>query len=525
MEEITYETGIRKWIIAATVVLCTLLELIDTTVVNVALNQLMGNLGATLSEVSWVVAAYGIANIIVVPMSGWFSVQFGRRKYFTGSVILFTIASFLCGNSTNIWELIFFRFIQGIGGGALMATSQSILYETFPPKERGLGQALFGMGVILGPTFGPTLGGYIIDNYDWPVIFFVNIPLGIVAALLSYTFIKEIKYNVKKQAFGDVDWLGMFLLILGIGSLQLVLEQGESNDWFDSKLIVLGTITAIVGVLGFIWRELTYEHPIVNLRIMKNPNTAFGTFLTLVVGFGMFAMVFTIPVFAQGTLGYTALQTGKLFIPGALLTGFTMPIIGGLMSRGMPPKYLSLLGFVFTIIFLVWMMQIVTPSTSDSDMFYPLIFRGLGLGLCMVPIMTYSMAGLTGADIPQAAGFTSMMRQLGGALGVAVVSAYLTKRVQVHRGDLSNYISTGNPLATDRLMAYTQNFKAKGFSADIAQQKAYKILDMVMMKQAYLLSFKDLFEFVTVFFMVCLPLILFMKSSRTAGVKPVTDAH
>ena len=525
MEEITYETGYKKWIIAITVVLCTLLELIDTTVVNVALNQLMGNLGATLSEVSWVVAAYSIANIIVVPMSGWFSIQFGRRKYFTGSVILFTIASFLCGNSTNIWELIFFRFVQGIGGGALMATSQSILYETFPPNQRGIGQALFGMGVILGPTFGPTLGGYIIDNYDWPIIFYVNIPLGIAAAFLSYTFIKEIKYNVKKQAMSDVDWLGMFLLILGIGSLQLVLEQGESKDWFDSDLITLGVVAAIVGVVGFIWRELTYEYPIVNLRIMKNPNTAFGTFLTFIVGFGLFAMVFTIPVFAQGTLGYTALQTGKLFMPGALLTGFSMPLIGALISKGTPPKYLSMAGFSFTIIFLLWMMQLVTPTTSDSDMFYPLMFRGLGLGLCKIPIMTYSMTGLSGAEIPQATGFTSMMRQLGGALGVAVVSSFLTNRVQIHRGDLAGYITATNPLATERIMAYTQNFKAKGFSPEIAQQKAYKIMDMVMMKQAFLLSFKDLFLFVSIFFILCLPLILFMKNSGSTGAKPVTDAH
>lgn len=525
MEEITYETGFRKWIIAITVTLCTLLELIDTTVVNVALNQLMGNMGATLSEVSWVVAAYGIANIIVVPMSGWFAVQFGRKKYFTASVILFTIASFLCGNSTNIWELIFFRFVQGIGGGALMATSQSILYETFPPKERGLGQALFGMGVILGPTFGPTLGGYIIDNYDWPLIFFINVPLGIVAAILSYTFIKDIKYNVKKQSMSEVDWLGMFLLILGIGSLQLVLEQGESNEWFESKMIVAGSVAAFLGIAGFIWRELTYEYPIVNLRIMKHPNTAFGTFLTFVVGFGLFAMVFTIPVFTQGTLGYTALQTGKLFIPGALLTGMSMPIIGKLISNGFPPKYLSFLGFVFTLVFILWMMQIINPATSEDDMFIPLLFRGLGLGLSMIPITTYMMAGLTGADIPQAAGFSSMMRQFGGALGAAVVSSYLTKRVQVNRSNLVGYINTSNPLATERINAYTQNFRAKGFSLDVAQQKAYKIMDMVLMKQAYLISFKDLFLFVSIFFFACLPLILFMKNSRTKGVQAASDAH
>jgi DHA2 family multidrug resistance protein len=524
MEQPTFEVGFRKWIIAVTVIICTLLELIDTTVVNVALSQLMGNLGATLSEVSWVVAAYGIANIIVVPMSGWFSIQFGRRNYFVGSVILFTVASFLCGNSTSIWELVFFRFVQGIGGGALMATSQSILYETFPPHQRALGQALFGMGIILGPTFGPTLGGYIIDNYDWPIIFFINIPIGIIATGMALTFIRDIKYDVVKQTLSQVDWLGIFLLILGIGCLQMVLEQGEREEWFESQMIVLGTIGAVVGVIGFIWRELTYEYPIVDLRILRNPNTAFGSFLTFIVGFGLFAMVFTIPVFTQGTLGYTALQTGMLFIPGALLTGFSMPIMGRLLSNGVPPKFLTLAGFIFTLIFLVWMMTLLTPGTSDGDMFYPLLFRGLGLGMSMIPLITYTMSGLSGAQIPQATGFTSMMRQLGGAFGVAVVSSFVTNRIQVHRADLLLNITSSNPLATERLNAMTRNFATRSASFDLAQTQAYKALEGVVMKQSSLLAFKDVFQFVAFFFLACIPLILFMRSRATAT--PVAmDAH
>jgi DHA2 family multidrug resistance protein len=523
--EPTFEVGYRKWIIAVTVIICTLLELIDTTVVNVALSQLMGNLGATLSEVSWVVAAYGIANIIVVPMSGWFSIQFGRRNYFAGSVILFTVASFLCGNSTSIWELVFFRFVQGIGGGALMATSQSILYESFPPHQRALGQALFGMGIILGPTFGPTLGGYIIDNYDWPLIFFVNVPIGIVATVMAFTFIRDIKYDVVKQTLDQVDWLGIGLLILGIGCLQMVLEQGEREEWFQSRLIVMGTLGAVVGVIGFIWRELTYKYPIVNLRILRHPNTAFGTFLTFILGFGLFAMVFTIPVFTQGTLGYTAMQTGMLFIPGALLTGFSMPIMGRLLSQGVQPKILTLLGFIFTLIFLVWMMNLLTPGTSDGDMFYPLLFRGLGLGMSMVPLMTYTMAGLSGAEIPQSTGFTSMMRQLGGAFGVAIVSSYVTNRIQVHRADLVQNITANNPLATERLNLLTRSFVSRGASFDLAQLQAYKAIEGMVMKQSALLAFKDVFQFVAFFFLACVPLILFMRGNKAAKAPIVTDAH
>ena len=315
-----------KWIIAFTVVLCALIELIDSTIVNVALSQLMGNLGATLGEVSWVVAAYAIANVIVVPMAGWLSSQFGRRNYYVGSVLLFTAASFMCGHATSIWELVGYRFIQGIGGGALMSTSQAILFETFPPKERGLASALFGLGVVVGPTVGPSLGGYIVDTFSWPWIFYVNVPIGIFAAFMAITFIKNSAYE-KKTAAEDVDWLGIGFLIMGVGSLQLVLEQGDREGWFESSFIIAFSIIAFIGLVCFIWRELTCENPIVNLRILKNNNLAIGTILSFVLGFGLFASVFIYPVFVQRILGFTALQTGYSLMPGALVTAFCMPMV------------------------------------------------------------------------------------------------------------------------------------------------------------------------------------------------------
>ncbi|HEX8330209.1 MAG TPA: DHA2 family efflux MFS transporter permease subunit, partial [Hymenobacter sp.] len=264
------ETGFTKWIIVITVVLCCLLELIDTSIVNVALTQMMGNLSATQQEVSWVVASYGIANVIVIPMTGFLAEQFGRRNYYFVSVVIFTLASIACGQSTNIWELVAFRFIQGIGGGALMATSQSILIDTFPPKQLPLGQALFGMGVIIGPTIGPTLGGYIVDNYDWPWIFYVNVPVGILASIFTLLFIRDperIK-NAIPRPLREIDWAGIGLLILGVGSLQLVLEQGETEDWFESAYINSFALLAAIGLIGFVWRELTARQPIVDLRIL-----------------------------------------------------------------------------------------------------------------------------------------------------------------------------------------------------------------------------------------------------------------
>src|SRR5438477_7579930 len=237
------ETGARKWIITITVVLATLIELIDTSIVNVALPQMMGNLSATLDEVAWVVTSYVVANVIVVPMTGFLSRLFGRRNYFAGSIVLFTVASFFCGHATNIWELVFFRFVQGAGGGALLATSQSILVETFPPEELGLANGLFGLGVVVGPTIGPTLGGWIVDNYSWPWIFYVNIPIGIIATLLTLSFIREAR---ERREVGSIDWTGIALLVVGIGSLQIVLERGERDDWFSASYIVALSVVAVL---------------------------------------------------------------------------------------------------------------------------------------------------------------------------------------------------------------------------------------------------------------------------------------
>src|SRR6476620_4533289 len=262
------EYGSRRVIITITAVFCALLEIIDTTIVNVALNDMRGSLGATLSEVSWVITAYSIANVIIIPMTSWLSQQFGRRNYFAASIIIFTVASFMCGNADNIWELVAFRFIQGLGGGALLVTAQTIITESYPAEKRGMAQAIYGMGVIVGPTLGPPLGGYLVDNFSWPYIFYINIPLGIIATFLTLTFVRSPKYGEKLKA-NQVDWWGIVFLSAFIGSLQFVLEHGQQDDWFSNSTIVTLSLISVVGLLLFIWRELTYKHPIVNLSVLK----------------------------------------------------------------------------------------------------------------------------------------------------------------------------------------------------------------------------------------------------------------
>jgi DHA2 family multidrug resistance protein len=522
------ETGFKKWIIVVTVVLCVLLELIDTSIVNVALTQMMGNLSATQQEVSWVVASYGIANVIVIPMTGFLAEQFGRKNYFFFSVILFTLASMACGQSTNLWELVAFRFIQGVGGGALMATSQAILIDTFPPKQLPLGQALFGMGVIIGPTIGPTLGGYIVDNYDWPWIFYVNVPVGILAAIFTALFIRDperIK-NAIPRPLREIDWAGIGLLILGVGSLQLVLEQGETEDWFDSAYIITFTVLAAVGVLGFIWRELAAEKPIVDLRVLgKSRNLAVGAFLSFVLGFGLFSSVFVFPIFTQRILGFTAAQTGYILLPGALASGFMMPIIGKALQAGVPQKYMIPVGFTIFFAFTFWMAAKISPTAGESDFFWPLMVRGVGLGLIFLPITTMSLAGLAGKDAGQAAGLTGMIRQLGGSFGVAIVGTYLERSLQANRVAQLPNISLYNTETVQRLQAFTQNFMAKGFPLEQAKQQAYAAMEGTLMKQVSLITYSQVFTSLGLFFLACLPLILLVKRTKPGEKMDLNAAH
>ena len=343
MQDSLVEYGARRVIITITAILCALLEIVDSTIVNVALNEMKGNLGATLSEVGWVITAYAIGNVIIVPMTSWLSQQFGRRNYFAASIIIFTVFSFLCGNATNIWELVFFRLMQGIGGGALLVTSQTIITESYPIEKRSMAQAIYGLGVIIGPTLGPPLGGYIVDNFSWPYIFYINIPIGIAATLMTLQFVRSPKYAEKRKA-SDVDWIGIGLLAITVGSLQYILERGHEEDWFASEWIVIFTISAALGFILFIWRELTFKYPIVELRVLKNSNLRIGTVMSFVLGFGLYGSTFIVPLYTQSILGWTALQSGALMIPAALTTAFMMPIIGRLLSKGAKQQILVSLG-------------------------------------------------------------------------------------------------------------------------------------------------------------------------------------
>jgi DHA2 family multidrug resistance protein len=523
-QNLLVEYGARRVIITITAIICALLEIVDTTIVNVALNDMKGNLGATLNEVGWVITAYAIGNVIIVPMTSWLSQQFGRRNYFAASIILFTFCSYLCGNATGIWELVAFRFLQGVGGGALLVTSQTIITESYPPEKRGMAQAIYGLGVIIGPTLGPPLGGYIVDHFSWPYIFYINIPIGVIATLLTLQFVRSPKYGAKKL-LKEVDFLGIAFLAIAVGSLQYVLERGHEEDWFNSSTIIILSITAVLGLYFFIWRELVAEHPIVELRVLKNGNLRIGTILSFIMGFGLYGSTFIIPLYTQATLGWTAQQSGALMIPAALTTAFMMPIIGQLLQKGVPQQYLVAGGMLVFFGFTFWGYKILTPDTSADNFFWMLILRGIGMGMLFIPITTLSLSTLKGQQIGQGAAFTGMMRQLGGSFGIAAITTFMSRQNIVHRSALVSHLDVNNLNVQQKVQALQHGFMAKGIPSNTALKDTYQSLEYMVMKQASVLSYMDVFLYLGLMFLICVPFVLLVKGNRKQKIDLAEAMH
>ena len=408
--------------------------------------------------------------------------------------------------------------MQGVGGGALLVTSQTIITESYPIEKRGMAQAIYGLGVIIGPTLGPPLGGYIVDHYSWPNIFYINIPIGIAATLLTLQFVRSPKYAEKKSA-SEVDWLGIILLAITVGSLQYILEKGHEDDWFESSTIIFFTSTAIFGLFFFLWRELTCEHPVVNLRALKNGNLRIGTLMSFILGFGLYGSTFIIPLYTQSVLGWTAFQSGMIMIPAALTTAFMMPIIGKLLTRGVKQQILVAIGLFAFFVYSIWGYTILTPDTGEEAFKWMLVVRGFGLGLLFIPITSLALSTLRGKEIGDGAAFTGMMRQLGGSFGIAAITTFLATRAVFYRADLVAKLDVSNLAVQQRVTGLTNNFIAKGYTPDRALQAAYKALDFTVTKQASVLSFMDVFLYLGLAFLVCIPFILLVRQKKGKAEK------
>ncbi|OUJ72312.1 DHA2 family efflux MFS transporter permease subunit [Hymenobacter crusticola] len=504
------------FLLCATVIAAAVMELIDTSIVNVALSHLSGNLGATLADTSWVITSYAIANIIVIPITSFLAARLGRRRYFIGSIILFTIASALCGTASNIWTLVAFRFVQGLGGGALLSTSQTIVFEAFPPEKRGVASALFGIGVFTGPTIGPTLGGYILDVSTWHWIFLVNVPIGIVVTIAAFLLVPE--PAAANRATLRMDWLGLLLLIVGVGALQVVLERGQEEDWFATPYITQLSVAAVVGLVAFIWWELTTNYPIVDLRVLKSRTLAVAALLTFVTGMGLFTSVYLTPVFAQRLLHFPVLDTGLLLLPGAVLAIFCLMLTARALQKGVPIPVVIALGFVLFFAF-SWRMAGLNGAAGKDDFYFPLILRGAGLALLTVPLTALAVSGLALKDIAQGAALNNMMRQLGGSFGIAIVNTYLATRFAEHRQSLVTHLSAVDLPVPERLASGTQLVIARlGQPVLEAQHRAYQLLDSTVNQQAGIQSYNDAFLLVGVFFLAAMPLLLLvLRRPQSSG--------
>lgn len=518
------EIGFRKFIITLTVIAAAVIELIDTSIVNVALSNMSGNLGSTLEDTAWVVTSYAIANVIIIPMTSFLAARFGRRNYYIGSILLFTAASMACGQAHNIWVLVAFRFMQGIGGGALLSTSQAILFETFPLSQRGLAAALFSVGVFIGPTIGPTVGGWIIDNYSWPWIFYINLPIGVAAAILSYIYVKE---PAHARSAAHIDWLGITLLIAGLGALQTVLERGETEDWFSSHWIVALTVVSALSLIGFVVWQLVAEHPVVDLRVLRSRALATAATLTFVLGFALFASVFIVPVFVQRLLGFSAFETGMLFLPGAGVAVLLLPLVGRALMRGVSPQWMVVTGFLIVAVFAARLGHL-NLAAGPGQFFWPIILRAVGLCLLTVPLTQLAVSGLKTRDIPQGVALNNMMRQLGGSFGIAFINTFLDHRAAVHRLDLVSRLAPGDPATDARVAQITASLSHQGYSPWEAAHRAWAVVEMLVQRQSNLLSYLDAYRLIAAICLCCVPLILLAGRPKTldaAASAAASESH
>jgi DHA2 family multidrug resistance protein len=508
--------AVNKWAVAVAVAIGALLEVIDVSIVNVALNEIQSSLGATLSQVSWVVSSYTVANVIILPLSAWLGRRFGKKNYFIWSLVGFTIASVLCGLATNLPMLIVARVLQGLAGGGLLAKAQAILFETFPKKEQAMAQAFFGIIVVAGPAIGPTLGGYLVTNVDWRWIFFVNIPVGIAAVILCMAALPK---DEAPPARTPIDWLSLGLLAAGLGALQTVLEEGNADGWFESQFIVTLSIVAVVSLVVFVMRQLRSPHPIVDLRVLRYRSLWAGSILSVVVGISLYGALFAIPIFASLIMHQTSQQIGMMLLPGAFASALAMPIVGRLLGK-FDARVLLVIGALILVL-AIHQLAGLSPQTGSNDLFVPLLIRSFGTVCMFLPLSMATLGPVPKEDIAAATGFYSLTRQLGGSVGVALLTTLLDQRQVFHRSVLIEHVGAADPGTLERVAALTRTFVAKGFGESDAHARALALLDGAVRQQAAVLSFGDTFWATAALILLSLPLVLLLGKSR--GRAPAAD--
>ncbi|HTK95882.1 MAG TPA: DHA2 family efflux MFS transporter permease subunit [Terriglobales bacterium] len=506
--------NINPWLVAVAVMASTFMEVLDTTVVNVSLPHIAGSLSATPEEATWALTSYLVANAIILPMTGWLANYFGRKRLLMLSVTGFTLASFMCGFAPNLPFLILFRVIQGATGGGLQPLSQAILLEVFPPQDRGKAMAFWALGIVVAPMLGPVLGGWLTDSYSWRWVFYINVPIGAVALLMTQAFVFDPPY-IKRREGAGIDYWGMGLLAVGIGSLQIMLDKGQEEDWFASHFIVWLAVLTVAGLALFIVREFTTEHPVVDLRVFRYRSYAAGTFLMTVLGFVLYGSTVLVPLLLQTLLGYPALQAGIVMLPRGLGSFLFMPLVGWLMSKIEPRRLLGT-GIIIAS-FSFWRFAHLNTQVGYWDFFWPLIIQGSAMGLLFVPLTTITNDPVPKEELGNATSLFNLMRNIGASIGIATVTTMLARHQQVHTNVLVGHVNAYDPASQTALRQMIAELQARGVDLTTATHQAYAALFGTVQQQAVMMSFNDVFWMLMIAFLCMLPLIFLMTKPKHHG--------
>ena len=503
----TEHRQVNPWIVAIAVMFGTFMEVLDTTVVNVSLPHIAATMSATIDEATWVLTSYLVANAIILPMTGWLAATFGRKRLLMMSVTGFTLSSFLCGIAPNLGSLIAFRILQGATGGALQPLSQAILLESFQPHERGKAMGFWGLGIVTAPILGPVVGGWLTETYSWRWVFYINLPVGIASIVMTQLFIFDPSYL--RRVAEKVDYWGIGMLVVGIGSLQYVLDTGQEADWFASKSILTLAILSGVTLTALLIHEWTTDHPIIDLRVFKERSYATGVFLMTMLGFVLYGSMVLLPVMLQTLLGYPAIQAGIAMAPRGMGSLVMMPIVGFLTSKVDMRKLLAV-GFTVAGFTLIWLGQL-NLQAGYWDFFWPQLLQGTGMALTFVPLTTVSMQAIPPERMGNATSLFSLMRNLGGSVGIAMVATMLSRRTQVHTNDLGANVNAYNPQAQQTLEGLRSMFMARGADFYSATQQAYHAIWGTVLRQAAMVAFVDVFRTLALVFVLAIPLVLLMR--------------
>jgi DHA2 family multidrug resistance protein len=511
---------INAWAVALTVMLATFMEVLDTSVANVALPHIAGSLSASIDESTWVLTSYLVSNAIVLPLAGWFSTLFGRKRFYMVCVAVFTLSSLLCGLATSLWMLILFRILQGVGGGAMQPISQAILVESFPREKQGMAMAVYGMGVVLAPIIGPTLGGWITDDYSWRWIFLINIPVGLLSLALTTMLVFDPPYLERKKLRGlHIDYMGLGLIAVGLGFLEVMLDDGQRKDWFGSNLIVVSAVIACVCLVGVFFWEWHSKDPVVNFRLLKNRNFGLATFTMFLVGFTLYGSTMLLPIFLQTLMGYTALLSGLALSPGGIAVLLLMPLVGKMLSRKVEPRWLLMFGLATSSMGL-FIMAGFDLQVDIGTAIRARVVQSIGIAFLFVPLNTLAFSSISKEKANSATGLINLARNIGGSSGIAFVTTELARRSQVHQHNLISHVTPYDQRYGEMLHSASQMLVARGSSASQAAHQAQYLIYGMVQRESMMKAFIDNFWLLAVIFLALAPVMLLMR--RISAGQPAT---